>query len=84
MITFFIYSWIKTNKCLHNKISVANLNASLSKLPLIKNSQRKLNFVKSITTNLTNPYFISATFRTCFFTPFSSFNDEKIKLQVLQ
>ena len=39
---------------------------------------------KRITTNLTNPYFILATFRTCFFSPFSSFNDEKIKLQGLK
>ena len=36
--------------------------------------------VKRITTNPANPYFILATFRTCFFSPFSSFNDEKIKL----
>ena len=28
-------------------------------------------------------YFILATFPTCFFSPFSSFNNEKIKLQVL-
>ena len=31
-----------------------------------------------ITTNLANPYFISATFRTCFFSPFSSFDDGKL------
>ena len=34
--------------------------------------------------NLTNPYFIQATFQTCFFSPFSSFNSKKNKLQVLQ
>ena len=33
--------------------------------------------VKRITTNSTNPCFILATFRACFFSPFSSFNDEK-------
>ena len=26
---------------------------------------------------MTHPYFISATFQTCFFSAFSSFNDEK-------
>ena len=40
--------------------------------------------VKRITTNPTNPYFILATFRTCFFSLFSNSNDEKIKLQELQ
>ena len=30
---------------------------------------------------MTNPYFIQATFQTCFFIPFSYFNDEKIKLK---
>ena len=40
--------------------------------------------VKRITTNPTNPYFILVTFRTCFFSLFSIFNDEKIKLQELQ
>ena len=39
---------------------------------------------KKVTTNLTNPYFILVSFRTCFFSPFSSFNGKKIKLQVLQ
>ena len=34
--------------------------------------------VKRITTNSTNPYFILATFWACFFSPFSSFNDEKL------
>ena len=45
-----------------------------------------MTFVKSKknTTNLTNPDYISATFRTCFFSPFLSFNDEKIEVQVLQ
>ena len=33
---------------------------------------------KKITTNLINPYIISVLFWTCFFSPFSSFNDEKI------
>ena len=33
---------------------------------------------KRITTNSTNPYFILATSWTCFFNPFSSFNDEKL------
>ena len=32
---------------------------------------------KKVTTNLTNPHFISATFRTCSFSPFSTFNDKK-------
>ena len=35
-------------------------------------------FKKSLT-NLTNQYFISATFRTCSFISFSSFNDNKIR-----
>ena len=35
-------------------------------------------FKKSLT-NLTNQYFISATFRTCFFISFSSFSDNKIR-----
>ena len=39
---------------------------------------------KKIITNLTIPYFILVTFQTCFFSPFSSFNDEKRKVQVLQ
>ena len=43
----------------------------------------KDNLRKKITTNLTNPYFISATFRTFFFSLFSSFDDEKIKVNVL-
>ena len=34
---------------------------------------------KKITTNLRNPYFISATFRPCFFSPFSSFHDKKVR-----
>ena len=34
-----------------------------------------------IKSNLTNSYSIQVTFRTCFFSPVSSFNDEKIKLQ---
>ena len=34
--------------------------------------------VKGITTDLTNPYFPLATFRKCFFSPFSRFNDGKI------
>ena len=37
---------------------------------------------KKITTNLANPWFISAKFPECFFSPFSSFNDEKIKAKV--
>ena len=40
--------------------------------------------VKRITINSTNPYFILVAFWTCFFSLFSSFNDEKIKLQGLQ
>ena len=32
-----------------------------------------------VTTNLTNPYLISETIQTCFFSPISNFNDEKIK-----
>ena len=40
--------------------------------------------IKKITTYLANQYFISTTFRTCFFSQFSNFNDEKIKVQVLQ
>ena len=39
---------------------------------------------KKITTNSKNPYFILTMFRTCFFSLFSIFNDEKIKLQGLQ
>ena len=38
---------------------------------------------KRITTNLTYLYFIEAAFRTCFFSPFSSFNNENLKLQGL-
>ena len=34
--------------------------------------------------NLTNLYFISATFRMYSFSPFLSFKDDKIKVQVLQ
>ena len=34
--------------------------------------------------NSKNPYFILATFRTCFLSAFSNFNDDKIKLQRLQ
>ena len=34
-----------------------------------------------IKSNFTNSYTIQATFRTCFVSPVSSFNDEKIKLQ---
>ena len=44
----------------------------------------KDNVSKKITTNLTKPYFISTTFWTCFFSLFSNFNDEKIKVHVLQ
>ena len=44
----------------------------------------KDNLSKKITTNLTNPYFNLATFRTCFLSPFSSFHDKKNKVQVLQ
>ena len=39
---------------------------------------------KKITTNLTDPYFTSAKFWVCYFSPVSGFNDEKIKVQVLQ
>ena len=39
---------------------------------------------KRITTKSKNPYFILATFLTCFFSRVSTFNDEKIKLQGLQ
>ena len=35
---------------------------------------------KKITTNLTIPYFILATFWICFCSPSSGFNDEKIKV----
>ena len=35
-------------------------------------------------TNSTNSYFILGTFWTCFFSPFSSFNHEKIKFQGLK
>ena len=38
----------------------------------------KLSAARKITTNLTNPYFISATFQTYFFNPFSSSNGEKL------
>ena len=40
--------------------------------------------IKKTTTYLTNPYFISLTVRTYSSSPFSSFNDEKIKVEVLQ
>ena len=39
---------------------------------------------KRNTTNSTNPYFSIVTLRRCLFSPFSSFNDEKNKLQGLQ
>ena len=39
--------------------------------------------IKKLTTDLTNPYFISAIFQTCFFSLLSSFNEEKRNLQVL-
>ena len=40
---------------------------------------------KKLTTNFTNLYFISVTFRTCLFSPLTSFNDEKKgTVQVLQ
>ena len=41
-------------------------------------------YLKQDITNSTNPYFVLATFLKCFFSPFLSFNDEKIKLQGLQ
>ena len=34
-----------------------------------------------ITVNLANPFFISATFSSCSFSPFSSFNDEKLRFK---
>ena len=40
--------------------------------------------VKKITIDLTNPYFMSATFRTCFFSPFSNLNDEKVTLRLIE
>ena len=40
--------------------------------------------LKRITTNSTNPWFILATFRTYFFSPFSRLMMKKGKLQVLQ
>ena len=46
--------------------------------------QKVVKSIKKITTNLRNPCFISATFRRCFFCPFFSFNDDKIKVRVLQ
>ena len=39
---------------------------------------------KNVKVNSTNSYLILAMFLMCFFSPFSSFNDEKIKLQLLQ
>ena len=36
-------------------------------------------FSKKIITNFANPYLISETFQTCFFSPFSSFNDKESK-----
>ena len=51
----------------------------------IRKKWRKHNYIitscikrKRIATNSTNPLFIIATFWTCFFSPFSSFNDEKL------
>ena len=35
-------------------------------------------------TNLKIPYFILAMFRTCFFSPFSNFNDKNIKIRASQ
>ena len=40
--------------------------------------------VKRVPTNLTNLYFILGMFQTWFFSPFSNFNDDKIKLKVLK
>ena len=40
--------------------------------------------VERITTNSANSYFILATFRTDFFSPFSNFNDYKIEIGKLQ
>ena len=45
----------------------------------ISSSHRILK-VKRITANLTDPCFIQATFRTCFFSPVPSFSHEIIKL----
>ena len=39
----------------------------------------KIKNSKKITANLTNSYFISATFRTCFFNSFSNSIDEKLR-----
>ena len=58
--------------------------------PKLNNSIRKritqsqLAKGRKTTTNLSNPYFILATFQTCFFSPFSSFRDANIKIKVLQ
>ena len=41
-------------------------------------------YLKQDITNSTNSYFILGTFWTCFFSPFSSFNHEKIKFQGLK
>ena len=38
--------------------------------------------IEEFDTNLTNSYFISATFRTCFFSLFSRFNYDNKKVQV--
>ena len=57
----------------------------------VYNQNQRLNHIitsckklKKIRPNLTNLYFISATFRMYSFSPFLSFKDDKIKVQVLQ
>ena len=52
--------------------------------PVKKKTHRLMTLVliEEFDTNLTNSYFISATFRTCFFSLFSSFNYDNKKVQV--
>ena len=70
------------------KITLICTNISVKNFDVICLSETFLNFlklkVKRITTNSTNLHSILTTFRVCFFSPFSSFNDKKIKLPVLQ
>ena len=70
------------NESVHNRPVTRHKTNKLSQI--FMNSQEYSIKSKNITTNLTNPYFILATFRACFFIPILSFNDEEIKVQVLQ
>ena len=74
-------SYISYKSCQRTKIKTNNPCISkISRNHIITSCIKS----RKITTNLTNPYFILAMFWTCFFCPFSSFNDKKVKLQGLQ